>query len=598
MKNSDFINFISPKLTSDVWLIPKRSSIIQIIGLVEILVNEGFEGKVWNQSKQEAVATLMRKRKLTKSRNFSAQSVRTLFANGPKYLGFVYTDADINSVNIQRKIIVTKAGELLAKENLLAGGNYANLDQWEKFHKLPTSEAISRQLFKLIMNNPITSNGGTSNLYPYRNTLKLCLELDYLDKEEIGFLLFAMKSDLEFDITKELISEFRRLNPTKRKSLIDAYKETEAGQVTLVKAPTSNYFMSFCKISGAFSVVDNGISKGFVLPSLEIRSAQAAQTLIDSFAKAQPFDFSNDKSLWIEYFGDTNKLLPPKNIEIEFNFDKSGEFLVKLERNRNLSKVVIKDGDHFKENIPAFDGDEIDFEIYNDSSGSFKKDKFNVEKEKSSYPRGEFVVEKSSLLVFERNSRQVINCLNQIATKGWDDPFLEKLEIYKALTGNDVKNNRTKGGRLEQLTSHLFENMMEDGLIDGFKWYGKIDENGIPSPAPGGKEGNPDLVFEFDGYAAVIELTTIKGTAAQWASSEAASVPDHIAKYRHNNDKAKIIGFFVAPSINDRIIRNFKAHASIDQTPIVCLPIDEFANLALLSRNELGEKFRGWEVLQ
>jgi len=174
LKKTDLSSFITPATTSDVWLIPKRSSIIQIIGLVEILVNEGFEGKVWNQGKQEAVATKMRKRKLTKAKSFSAQSVRTLFANGPKYLGFVYTDADTDSANVQRKIIVTKAGKQLAAENLLAGGHYASLDEWEKYHKLPPSDAITRQLFKLIMNNPVSNNYGVGSLYPYRNTLKLC----------------------------------------------------------------------------------------------------------------------------------------------------------------------------------------------------------------------------------------------------------------------------------------------------------------------------------------------------------------------------------------------------------------------------------------
>jgi hypothetical protein len=139
--------------------------------------------------------------------------------------------------------------------------------------------------------------------------------------------------------------------------------------------------------------------------------------------------------------------------------------------------------------------------------------------------------------------------------------------------------------------------MTTDGLIDGFKWYGKVDANDLPSPAPGGKEGNPDLVFEFEDYAAVIELTTIKGTAAQWSSSEAASVPDHISKYRHSNPKAKIVGFFVAPSINNRILKNFKAHAAIDKTPIICLTIEEFAKLALDSRDELRKKFLDWEVI-
>jgi hypothetical protein len=597
LKKTDLSSFITPATTSDVWLIPKRSSIIQIIGLVEILVNEGFEGKVWNQGKQEAVATKMRKRKLTKAKSFSAQSVRTLFANGPKYLGFVYTDADTDSANVQRKIIVTKAGKQLAAENLLAGGHYASLDEWEKYHKLPPSDAIGRQLFKLIMNNPVSNNYGVGSLYPYRNTLKLCQELGYLDKEEIGFLIFAMKSDSDYAVTRDLILEFRDLVPSERKAKIDNYKKSEAGQVTLVKAPTAHYFMSFCKSSGYFSVVDKSISKGFILPALEIKKPADAKALISSFNASKPFEFGSDKSLWIEYFGDVTKDLPPREVEIDFSFNKPGEFLVRIQRNSQIASLSSTEGNGFKRKVSVFDGDQIELEIYAGNGAPVKSDKFHVEPNKASYPRGNFSIDDKAPLVFDRSTKHLIDCLNQIAVKGWDDVFLEKLEIYKALTGIDAKNNRLKGGRLEQLTSHLFKNMTTDGLIDGFKWYGKVDANDLPSPAPGGKEGNPDLVFEFEDYAAVIELTTIKGTAAQWSSSEAASVPDHISKYRHSNPKAKIVGFFVAPSINSRILKNFKAHAAIDKTPIICLTIEEFAALALDSRDDLRKKFLDWEVI-
>jgi len=435
-------------------------------------------------------------------------------------------------------------------------------------------------------------------LYPYRNTLKLCQELGYLDKEEIGFLLFAMKSDSEYDVIKDLILEFRSLTPGQRKSIIDAYKKTEAGQVTLVKAPTAHYFMSFCKSSGYFSIVDKGISKGFVLPALEVKNTSQAKTLASTFAASEPFDFGADKSLWIEYFGDIAKDLPPREVEIDFTFSKPGEFLVRIQRNSQFDSVSSTKGTDFKKTVSAFDGDQIDFEIYSGSGLAVKKDQFKIDPNKVNYPRGNFTIDEKAPLVFDRSTKHLIDCLNQVAIKGWDDVFLEKLEILKALTGLDAKSNRVKGGRLEQLTSHLFENMQSDGLIDGFKWFGKVGANDLPSPAPGGKEGNPDLVFELDEYAAVIELTTIKGTAAQWSSSEAASVPDHITNYRHTNSKSKIVGFFVAPSINSRIIKNFKVHAAIDKTPIICITIEEFANLALLSRDELLNKFSDWEVIK
>jgi hypothetical protein len=57
------------------------------------------------------------------------------------------------------------------------------------------------------------------------------------------------------------------------------------------------------------------------------------------------------------------------------------------------------------------------------------------------------------------------------------------------------------------------------------------------------------------------------------------------------------VGFFVAPSINNRILKNFKAHAALDKTPIICLTIEEFAALALDSRDDLRKKFLDWEVI-
>jgi len=47
-------------------------------------------------------------------------------------------------------------------------------------------------------------------------------------------------------------------------------------------------------------------------------------------------------------------------------------------------------------------------------------------------------------------------------------------------------------------------------------WNGKIGEYGIPSPAPGGPNGDPDILIFIGDTLVVLELTTIKSKSQQW----------------------------------------------------------------------------------
>ena len=100
--------------TKELWHIPKRGNVHQTIYMVHLLTGEKFNGKAWSRTKQELLATEMGKAGLTeKGIALSHQSVRTLLANIPKYLGFIYIDELTNP----SRLIVTEVGNLLVNHH-------------------------------------------------------------------------------------------------------------------------------------------------------------------------------------------------------------------------------------------------------------------------------------------------------------------------------------------------------------------------------------------------------------------------------------------------------------------------------------------------
>jgi len=84
-------------------------------------------------------------------------------------------------------------------------------------------------------------------------------------------------------------------------------------------------------------------------------------------------------------------------------------------------------------------------------------------------------------------------------------------------------------------------------------------------------------VFEIEDYIFVLELTTIKGFRAQWNSSEASSVPDHIAKFKRLNPEKKVVGIFSAPSIHSQLEQNLTLNARKEKVGMIFKPCIEFA---------------------
>src|SRR3989344_1372444 len=565
--------------TKEIWHIPKRGNVHQTIYMVHVLTWDKFLEKSWSSGKQEMLASEMGKAGLTDTGGaISHQSVRTLLANLPKYLGFVYID---NSSTPSR-IFVTDVGYQLIKFHKIENvSKHRNLKAYYQSGDLiEISEIFNQQMSKLIITNPSILNDCQNVLvFPFRMTLKLLLELDYLDKEEIGYILFHTKSEDEYDLLIEKIKNFRALAPDKRQSEIDAYKKTEEGQLTLVKAPTAGYYMYLCYSTGLCDRVMAKVNKvrEVKLPAIKLKDKASTIKLLDNFKDAEIYDFKNNGFLWKEYFSNPKRLYPPFDASIKTTSEQ--ELLVTVIKDDYMaaSEVISNKSNTFT--LPVFGNEEYKIIAYLLENG---KEIFN---EKITFSKGkrEFVLDVK--ISEEREVHSVEKLINQIHQmfqgkwQGFDQEYYRRLEVIKRVLGKDYVDNRRKGGRLEYLFFELLNLLKNKGIIDEVYWYGKQGPYGVCEPAPGGKEGFPDIVFEIAEYSFVLELTTIRGIRGQWDSAEASSVPDHIIKFKATNSHKKVIGIFSAPSIHEQLAQNLLLNARQNHVGMLFEPSLEFAKI-------------------
>ena len=552
--------------TKELWHIPKRGNVHQTIYMVHLLTGEKFSGKSWSRTKQELLATEMGKAGLTeKGIALSHQSVRTLLANIPKYLGFIYIDESTTP----SRLIVTEVGNLLVNHHKIKNVKQEkNLKRYRaKKSLIETSNIFNEQMLKLIITNPIILKDCQQILvFPFRFTLHLLLELEYLDKEEIGYILFHVKNEDELYLTIQKIKNFRALPPDSRTKEINSYAKTQEGILTLVKAPSSGYYMYLCESTGICERVEVTVNKTSHnrLKAIKLIDKEKTKLLLKKFKNAEIYDFKDDWFLWKEYYTNPRRFFPP--IKASIKSKSSEEFLVSIKNNQHESIGTISDKKKFM--FPAFPDENYILDVFSYSSSKPIIQK-NIQFSKTV---------KSFDLNFKKNN--IITRTKEIAIEeiteffsgkyhGFDKNYAAKLELLKKITGKDNLNNYRRGGRLEFLFFDLLSYLKNKGIIDEVFWYGKNNEFDLAGPAPGGKQGNPDITFEIDDYLFVVELTTIKGVRAQWNSSEASSVPDHIKKMKTANPSKKVIGIFSAPSIHPQLEKNLILNAKEDNVGII-----------------------------
>lgn len=558
----------------EIWHIPKRSSIHQTIGAVYILSDKGFNGKSWTSGRKESFNTELKKWGLTENgKPLSPSGRRTLEALF-KYLGFIY----INKSSTPPTIMVTDVGLDLIKHHSLTKKFKALKDVRKNKQLIKTSPVVKQQMVKLQITNPIIREDCVNILvFPFRVTLKLLLELEYLDIEEIASILFQMKTEDQYDYIKQRIKNFRSLPKSQREAEIDQFKKTEEGILTLKKAPSARYFMSLCEGTGICEVKRKDKIKAlYLVDGVE----QEVKEIIHTLEGINPFDFGDNSDLWMEYYGKPNRLRPPKIVRITFNNPVKEEKIVVILKNGQLVDAETFGEDFDKMEIPLFENEDYTIEIIDSKTGiKVKEETFKIDEKHNTLKIDIPKSAKENVLT----NQEIIHTIQEMlkSKSGVDDAYMNKLKVISKITGKNINGLRSllRGGRLEYLLFRILQNLEKEGIIDSVVWNGSIKKYGIYHPAPGGKAGKPDLIFHADEFTIVLEVTTIGDTRMQW-TAEGASIPDHIINYKQKNPtESKVIGIFSAPKFHTQLVKNLTQHSKVDKVPILCYTLKELLQL-------------------
>ena len=559
--------------SKELWLIPKRVNLHQSIVFVEAILDRNYDGQSWNESKQNNLGVNLKNKGATKTgRNISSQAIRTLLASLPQYLGFAFID-NSGSTNLIR---VTKAGHDLVNLHKSSIVNVGKLDLHPEL-QISTSDVATGQLLKLQLTNPIVLKDCENILvFPFRFLLKLLLEINYIDIEEIAYFLLQTKDEGDLSLKVTEIRNFRNLPEKDRKDLIEAYKNTHFGNITLVQAPSSRYFISLCEISDLvehYTVLPRNLTKELV--ALRIKDDKKdfiKNTLLPKYDGVTPYNFGDDLLLWIEYFGDPSILTTPYDADIE---NKSGVdvFCVVKCGGRTIFADVLNKDDIAT--IPAFVGKSYEIELYSLISGSnlgyyvfaptSPGDYYHIKTVKETPPP------EPSFLDLVALTKEHIN------TGRFPREFSLKLGVIKAMTGEDYDNTMMRGAYLEYNFFRLLQILKNDGVIDDVMWNGSIGKYHLPRPAPGGKTGIPDIIIEIDNEYFVLEVTTIKAKDAQF-KAEGASVPDHVRLFAESTTK-NVYGVYSAPIMHVRVNNAMQSTLAGYGLTIKCLTIDDLLML-------------------
>ena len=534
--------------TKEIWLIPKRVNLHQTICLIDGIIERKYDGTSWNPQKQNNLGVNLKKWGATNDgKNISPQAIRTLVASIPQYLGFVY----INTDTTPNTICLTEAGMALWKNHKEELVKVPNL-RAEKDYLITEAEEVLFQMEKLQITNPIIQKD-CENIYvfPFRFMLRVLLEVSYLDKEEIAYFLFKVRNEDEIDVIVQEILNFRKLNLASRKSLIDAFKKTHIGNITLVKAPSSGYYMSLCQITGIIDRLDiepNNVEGSLSAIKINDKYIPYVNEMLNKkYNKAEVYDFADNLKLWIDYIGKPDRMYPPININVHNSTNHS--YLIQIFKDGKCEFDDLLEQEDIQQ-YPMFVEEDYNLKIIDVETGqelsevtiipSFEKRDFEIH------------VENEKDTEYVESIEEISNQINEhcLATN-FAEKTLNYLNTLSKVTGIDKTTDKSlRGAYLEYYFYKLITKLKENNIVDDVIWNGRIGKYGLPVSAPGGKTGTPDLVFIIGDRHIVLELTTIRPKALQF-SAEGSSVPDHIRLYRDNTDN-NVMGIFCAPVIHER----------------------------------------------
>lgn len=569
----------------ELWLVPKRVSLHQTICLIDGIVERNYDGTIWNESKQNNLGVNLKNWGATKDgKNISHQSIRTLLAALPQYLGFVYIDTSTTP----HILCVTEAGFKLLDSHKDELKPYKNLKEAKLYDGLiEESDVVLHQMEKLQITNPIIAKDCENILlFPFRFVLKVLFEVGYLDIEEIAMYILRSKNEDELELIVNEINNFRSLTEAERISLVDSFKKTQVGNITLVQAPSARYFISLCETTGLIvttNIKPNNYHKNNIAIKIKNeRADEVAHIVNEKYSFVEPYDFGNNLALWIEYIGNVERLYPPIDVTIS-NLSDANLFYQVFKDNTLVADGLIKSYNDIK--VPMFIEEEYEIKYVDVNTGKIAYEQKVI----PTYDKKSFQVKDLPICGKDDCLDDYIRRIKGLCeSKNFDAETLTYLKVLEQYTGLDKSSDKAlRGAYLEYDFFKLLQIIEAAGLIENVVWYGKCGKYGLPTAAPGGKMGTPDIRFDVDDVTFILELTTIKAKSAQF-SAEASSVPDHIRLYKHSVGNRKVCGIFSAPIIHQRVENTLKAVAKSDYL-VSCITTDDLVEI-LTGNNRKGIK--------
>lgn len=568
--------------SKEIWLIPKRVNLHQTICLIDGIIERKYDGTSWNPQKQNNLGVNLKKWGATKDgKNISPQAIRTLVASIPQYLGFLY----VNTESTPNTICLTEAGmalwykhkdELVKVPNLVDGKDLL----------ITESETVLKQMEKLQITNPIISKD-CENIYvfPFRFMLKVLLKVGYLDQEEIAYFLFKVRNEDEVDVIVQEIENFRKLSTENRESLINVFKSTHIGNITLVKASSAGYFISLCQITGIMDklkVTPNNRDGAIAALKINDTYMRYVEEMLNSkYKNAEIYDFEDNLQLWIDYIGDPSRDYPPIDVSIINKANSS--FLIQVYKDGacNYDDLIDENG---VLQFLMFVNEQYDVKIIDVSTG----DELETLAICPTFEQREFEIEgrlNNAVVANETVEDVAKEIMEHCAATNFAGKTLNYLNTLSKVTGIDKTGDKSlRGAYFEYYVYKMLSILKAEKVVDEVIWNGKIGKYGLPTQAPGGKTGTPDMVFTIDDLHIVVELTTIKAKSLQF-SAEGSSVPDHIRLYKQESGK-DVVGVFCAPTIHERNTAVMKSTIAPYGIELHCITDKELIELLLTKDRE------------
>ncbi len=568
--------------SKEIWLIPKRVNLHQTICLIDGIIERKYDGTSWNPQKQNNLGVNLKKWGATKDgKNISPQAIRTLVASIPQYLGFLY----VNTESTPNTICLTEAGmalwykhkdELVKVPNLVDGKDLL----------ITESETVLKQMEKLQITNPIISKD-CENIYvfPFRFMLKVLLKVGYLDQEEIAYFLFKVRNEDEVDVIVQEIENFRKLSTENRESLINVFKSTHIGNITLVKASSAGYFISLCQITGIMDklkVTPNNRDGAIAALKINDTYMRYVEEMLNSkYKNAEIYDFEDNLQLWIDYIGDPSRDYP--QIDVSIINKANSSFLIQVYKDGacNYDDLIDENG---VLQFPMFVNEQYDVKIIDVSTG----DELETLAICPTFEQREFEIEgrlNNAVVANETVEDVAKEIMEHCAATNFAGKTLNYLNTLSKVTGIDKTGDKSlRGAYFEYYVYKMLSILKAEKVVDEVIWNGKIGKYGLPTQAPGGKTGTPDMVFTIDDLHIVVELTTIKAKSLQF-SAEGSSVPDHIRLYKQESGK-DVVGVFCAPTIHERNTAVMKSTIAPYGIELHCITDKELIELLLTKDRE------------